>query len=73
VLSAEVYADKKVAEINMPAYVGKRSIYAKVSLDRSGVALSSHAGQAGHVEVVFAQSSVLSTQSLFIDPEPWNL
>ena len=68
----------------MPAYVGKRSIYAKASLDRPGVALSSHAAQAGHVEgvgrqaVFFAQSSVFSTQSLFIDPEPlnaepWNL
>ena len=68
----------------MPAHVGKRSIYAKVLLDTSGVAVSSHAGQAGHVEgvgrqaVFFAQSSVFSTQSLSIDPEPlnaepWNL
>jgi aminopeptidase N len=57
----------------MPAYVGKRSIYAKASLDRPGVALSSYARQAGHVEgvgrqaVFFAQSSALSPYLLTLN------
>ena len=57
----------------MPAHVGKRSIYAKVLLDTSGVAVSSHAGQAGHVEgvgrqaVFFAQASALSPYLLTLN------
>ena len=57
----------------MPAYVGKRSIYAKASLDRPGVALPSYAGQAGHVKgvgrqaVFFTQSSALSPYLLTLN------
>jgi hypothetical protein len=53
----------------VPAHDGKRS----------GVALLRDAGQANHVDGIpcqadfFAQSSVLSTHDLSIDPEPLNL
>ena len=54
----------------MPAYVAKRSIYAKVSLDTSGVALSRHAGQAGHIEGVGRQAVVFAH---FSAPSPYLL
>jgi len=53
----------------MPAYVEKRSIYAKASLDRTGVALSSYGGQACHVEGIGRQAVfLLSPQSSALSP-----